>query len=128
MVEQSAVAFRDTVEIREESVQVFDDIRFDANKLIKLVAIAGVMGKRMPTTGCPGYVDGSVDPIQGEGNHACRIGLKGQLRQFEKIANLGGKRVFSILAESVGHLRLFRVEPELLVFELRFELSDHGSV
>ena len=104
------------------------DIPFHAAQLIDRIRLAAVVRQGMPTTGGSGHLDSPVDPVHGKGDHPGGICAEGELRQLQEIFDFGGEFEFLVFTERVGDDRFFGVKPELLMFDFRFQLSNHISV
>ena len=83
VVKKCAVAFRDLIEVGEELIEVFEQVNLDATEFFQGVFLATVMGKGVPASGGSGDFDRTVDPVEREGEDAGRVGLKGELGEFE---------------------------------------------
>ena len=78
----------------------------------------------MPASGGPGYRDGSVNPVHGQGDDPGGVGPESELGELEEIADLGRERELRVFAEGFLHFGFLGVQPELFVGKLGFQFLD----
>ena len=83
------------------------------------------MRHRMPATGGPRHFDGAIDPVHGESDHPGRIRAEGEFRQLQEICDFRGEFEFLVVTQRVGDNGFAGIQPEFLVFDFRFQLTNH---